>query len=53
VDIVKTPRQATLASIAMKISGIKCKTKTANGANKLPGTEYSTSKSLALGYTSQ
>jgi len=41
VDILKTSRQALLASNAMKMSVIKCKT---SRTNKLPSTNYSTSK---------
>jgi len=49
VDISQTWRQALLASNAMKNSGIK--RKAANRTNKIPGANYNTSESLALGYT--
>jgi len=47
VDILKTSREALLASNAMKSSAIK--SETVNWTNKLPGTKYSTSESLGLG----
>jgi len=49
VDILKTSRQALLASNAIKSSVKRCTT--ANRTNILPGPKYSTSESLALGYT--
>jgi len=49
LDILKTSRQALSALNVMKSSVAKCKT--ANRTNKLPGTKYSTSESLTVGYT--